>query len=68
MSFVRKSHPGMFSFLLHSMNLLRMGNSINQWKTRKRMDMNEHMNFISYICVVFVKYQSFVSKICQTCK
>lgn len=41
MSLVRKNYPSMFSFLLQSRNLLRMGNSMNQRETRKRMDMNE---------------------------
>lgn len=37
MCFVRKSHPRIFSFLSYSINMLRMGNSIKQWKTKKRM-------------------------------
>lgn len=31
-----------------------MGNSINQWKARKRVGESEHMNFISHVCVAFV--------------
>lgn len=68
MCFVRKSHPQIFSFLSYSINMLRMGNSIKQWKTKKRMGMNEHMNYISHVYVAFVKYLPFVFKIHQTCK
>lgn len=29
---------------------------------RKGMDMNEHMNFISHVCVASVKHPPFISK------
>ena len=64
-SFVRARHPRMFSTTLYE--FVEDEQLYKSMGDKEEMDLNEHMNFISHVCVASVKQPPLISKTHQTC-